>query len=46
MTASNKVRIIKMSNKIIEKSKLTPETIYIEADEKWIKKQYGKGFYG
>ena len=36
MTASNKVRIIKMSNKIIEKSKLTRKTFYIEADEKWI----------
>ena len=46
MTASNKIRTIKMNSRHIEKSKSNPDTLYIEADEKWIKKQYGASFNG
>ena len=41
MTVSNKMRKINMFYSTPEKTKNTPKTIYIEADEKWIKKQYG-----
>ena len=41
MTVSNKMRKINMFYSTPEKTKNTPKTIYIEVDEKWIKKQSG-----
>lgn len=41
MTVSNKMRQFNMIYQTPEKTKNTPKTLYIEADEKWIKKQYG-----
>ena len=41
MTVSNKMRKINMFYSTPKKTKNTPKTIYIEADEKWIKKQLG-----
>ena len=41
MTVSNKMRKFNMIYEMPEKTKNTPKTLYIEADEKWIKKQYG-----
>ena len=46
MTVSNKMRKFNMIYKEPEKVKATPETLYIEADEKWIKKQHGKKING
>ena len=41
MTVSNKMRKFNMIFSTPEKTENTPKTIYIEVDEKWIKKQHG-----